>query len=497
MNLNNKIYRQLFSKFLIFFILIFSLTCSKTQKKTYVVINFDVEDYTTPKSYGIDKIPKWLAEIMTEEGATGTFFVIGEKARSFEKRGRTDVIAAMAKHDIGSHTNFGSIHPTVTEQLEKATWDEGVQQMIEQESIGMKELERIFGNPVTTLARHGGSYGPQLIHALGKMNAGYIGSPIVLPGKNAVWFCNTLNIYGQYGGFDNDYYRDDLFEPLLDSLKVRFPKLVQQSEIISFFAGHPCKIRTKQFWDFNYYYGANPDSSQWKTPEMRPLESMKTAQKNFRRLVQYLKSLENVELTTFGSLMKRYSSQKEFMTKKELIEIAQRTIEEKAISFGKYFSPAEVFVGLVESILNYQSINSLPTNIKRNSILGPIEMPNSEPEISSLTLDEVYDLAQKAIDYVNNFKHLPSFLKIKNAKIGTGSLYALFSDVYIDVSSSNTKNRYNVPKFDPYPKPNEDEIIGRVTGYKNWPVHRRDLDMSHLVEMTRLQLWTLKPAYKK
>jgi hypothetical protein len=29
---------------------------------------------------------------------------------------------------------------------------------------------------------------------------------------------------------------------------------------------------------------------------------------------------------------------------------------------------------------------------------------------------------------------------------------------------------------------------------KGWPVHREDLDMSDLVEMTRLQMWTLKPA---
>ena len=91
-----------------------------SRPKAFLVVTFDVEDYISPESEHIDDIPKWLAEIMSEEGVTGTFFVIGEKARSFEKRGRRDVIAAMAKHDIGSHTNFGSIHPTVTEELEKA-----------------------------------------------------------------------------------------------------------------------------------------------------------------------------------------------------------------------------------------------------------------------------------------------------------------------------------------------------------------------------------------
>ena len=96
--------------------------CGTAHDKTYVVVCFDVEDYITPAEEGIDEIPKWLAEIMSEEGVPGTFFVIGEKARSLEERGRADVIAAMAQHDIASHTDLGSIHPTVTEILEDAAW---------------------------------------------------------------------------------------------------------------------------------------------------------------------------------------------------------------------------------------------------------------------------------------------------------------------------------------------------------------------------------------
>ena len=106
---------------LLIFILIFVMINSCTEPEmTYVSVVFDVEDYISPVSENVDEIPLWLAETMTEVGVTGTFFVIGEKARSLEARGRKDVLAAMAAHDIGSHTNFGSIHPTVTEILEYA-----------------------------------------------------------------------------------------------------------------------------------------------------------------------------------------------------------------------------------------------------------------------------------------------------------------------------------------------------------------------------------------
>lgn len=50
--------------------------------KAFLVVTFDTEDYISPEAAHIDDIPKWLAETMTEEGITGTFFVIGEKARS-------------------------------------------------------------------------------------------------------------------------------------------------------------------------------------------------------------------------------------------------------------------------------------------------------------------------------------------------------------------------------------------------------------------------------
>ena len=472
-------------------------SCRSPKSKMFLVLNFDVEDYTTPASEGIDDIPKWLAEIMSEEGFTGTFFVIGEKARSLESRGRRDVIAAMAQHDIGSHTNHGSIHPTVTEQLEKAGWDEGVRLMAEQESAGIKDLERIFGVPVKTLARHGGSYGPQLVCALGQMKAGYSGSPVGLPGREVVWFCNALNFTGQYDGFDNTYYRDDLFEPHFDKLKAELPELAKTTDVLSFFAGHPTRIRTEQFWDFNYYEGRNPGPDGWKTPELRPLESMKTAQANFRRMVRYLKSRDDIEITTFRSLMEVYGQQREFITKEELREIAEKTIKNKSIFGSEYFSPAEAFAGLAQAIADYQNKGSLPQEMKANRPLGPVEMPNPQPEISQLTLEEVYELAGKANEYIHQSSSLPSFLQIRGSQIGAGSLFALFSAVFLDTASGRPSSDYEVPSFDPYPRTNEKEIVQSIRDFKSWPVHRPDLDMERIVEMTKLQLWTLKPAHRK
>ncbi len=62
-------------------------------------------DVVDPLGFGRDVVLG--VERDDEEGVTGTFFVIGEKARSLEKRGRRDVIAAMARHDRAGETRRG------------------------------------------------------------------------------------------------------------------------------------------------------------------------------------------------------------------------------------------------------------------------------------------------------------------------------------------------------------------------------------------------------
>ena len=466
------------------------------QNKTSVVVCFDVEDYVTPASEGVDDISMWLADIMTEEGVTGTFFVIGEKARSLEKRGRKDVIRAMARHDIGSHTDLGSIHPTITEILENADWEEGVTQMHKQESRGFEELERIFGKPVSTLGRHGGSYGPQLVGALAKMEAGFVYSPIRLPGHNAVWFCNTLNFYGSYGGFDDNYYRNDLFDPLFEDLAQRFPRDIQDVDVLTFFACHPCKIRTVQFWDFNYYKGANPGPELWKMPELRPAETMMTARENFRHLMRFLKKRKDIEIATFSEVMPKFSHQKEFITQAKLAKIASRILDEKKVVIDDHFSPAEVFYALAESISEFQATGTLPAEVKRVSPFGPKQMPPIRPEINLVLRAQMFDLTLEALAIIREKDSLPSHLMLDNKTIGTGSLLALFSEVFLSLRAESIPGEFVIPSFDAYPVDNVEAIVKSVEGCKSWPVHREDLDMDHLVEMTKMQMWTLKPAQR-
>lgn len=195
--------------------------------------------------------------------------------------------------------------------------------------------------------------------------------------------------------------------------------------------------------------------------------------------------------------MELYSQQQEFLTSADLREIAEITLKKKMIVPSESFSPAEAFAGFAKSINAYQGNGSLPQILEAIRPLGPLEMPVSQPGISHVTLKDVYELARKANDYIQRIGSLPSFLLVGNSQIGTGSLFALFSAVYLDLNLEKSRSDYEVPSFDAYPKTNEQDIIRRIEDFKSWPVHRRDLDMKNIIEITKLQLWTLKPAHKK
>jgi hypothetical protein len=467
--------------------------------RPYVVLCFDVEDYTSPESAGMDDIPKWLAETLAEVGAPGSFFVIGEKARSLEERGRRDVIEAMALHDVGSHVNLGSIHPTVTEILEHASFEDGVATMLENEGAGFDDLERIFGQRPAALARHGGSYGPQLVAALSKMGAAYVYSPVSLPGHNAVWFANALNFHGEgdFGFFDDAYHDDALFDPMLAALDEKIPAETRGLDVVAFFANHPSKVRSIEFWDFNYYKGANPGPDEWKTPELRPLESMETARKNFRRLVEYLQGRDDIQLTTFRELAERFGHQAETIGQERLAEIGGDILGAGEVVIAPDYSPAETFAALAISLSTYGEEGRVPEELECVRPFGPLERPPGEPGLERVSGDQALELARQAREFIARRDHLPHALSLEGAEIGTGSLLALFSAVHGDAVAGQLAEAYEVPPFAPHPTENEETIVEEVRACKEWPVHREDLDMSDLVEMTRLQMWTLKPARER
>src|SRR3989442_5897139 len=92
--------------------------------RVYVLLWFDNEVYILPQS---NDAAKRLAVFLSSQGIRATFKVVGEKARTLERRGRRDVIGALARHEIGYHSNTHSQHPTVAEDKATLDWESGIE----------------------------------------------------------------------------------------------------------------------------------------------------------------------------------------------------------------------------------------------------------------------------------------------------------------------------------------------------------------------------------
>src|SRR5207302_9624206 len=124
---------------------------------------FDTEDYILPAS---DNATLRLARFLTRELIRAVFKIVGERARSFERRGRDDVIEALKKHEIGFHSHWHSVHPTPAMYLSSLGWDDGVAEFDRREKPGYDDVKRIFGVAPSCYGQPGSSWGPQSYGAM-------------------------------------------------------------------------------------------------------------------------------------------------------------------------------------------------------------------------------------------------------------------------------------------------------------------------------------------
>jgi len=327
-----------------------------TPGRVHVFLWFDTEDYILPQS---DEAAKRLAGFLTQQGIRATFKVVGEKARTLERRGRRDVIGALAQHEIGYHSNTHSQHPTVAEYESTLDWDSGSEEFTRRERPGFDDLRRIFGTTPTCYGQPGSSWAPQSYAALKKWHVKvYLdeGKQVGLEGK-PFWYGGLLNVFNTHEG--TQLQPDETWSNL-DQAKAKFQQFYmrmtsrREGGVISLYF-HPCQFVHREFWDaVNFKAGANPPREEWKLPPMKSPEESERAFKYLQDLVIFMKSFPQVEFVTASQALEIFPdrAQKHVFSTREISDIASQVDAEVSFQVHRDYnlSASEVLLLLNEYV---------------------------------------------------------------------------------------------------------------------------------------------------
>jgi hypothetical protein len=457
-----------------FFAMFVAVAGLAAQGPVYVVLWFDTEDYVEPAA---DDAALRIATDLEKLGVRATFKVVGEKARVLESRGRTDVIRALARHDIGYHSNFHSVQPTPALYLMNMGWLDGAADFERRERPGVEDVRRILGATPSCYGQPGSSWAPQTFRALLRL-----GIPVYLDegehvgiGEQPFWFGGMLNVFnmGQY------QLRASLNDEsaLPETLK-GFDHATDQLEakgggVISIYY-HPTEFVTTAFWDLNFAKGANPERSEWKKPPRRTTEQSERCYRILTRYVEHAKSRPGVRFVTARELPLLYQSQ--------FGHAADRT------SIARHMVERLTFLVTEQGALSAAEMLQILLGLEPAIVEGPISRATSTYHLEKISRPAFERAKADASGFIRANRRLPAEIWIGSQKLSLADFAAtLAADDGGAGAIPVRKGNLDMEKY----------VATDPVRVFDWPIHPEGFSAPQLLELARLQAWTLKPARLK
>lgn len=475
--------------------------------------NFDDEDTYYPPEYRLDDVSKWLTEIMTDVGIKGTMCVMGNRARLLKERGRDDVLQAMAKHELVSHQP-ASVRPELVDILSDKEWQDGVDALEEYEEQVVRDFDFAFGRKPQGLSRHNIQWGAQHVALAGKKGIPYLGNLTGVPGtEQPCWYagalcmpCATFNpvtrgeveITPIIGIGDIYYSNDDGFAKRFERMERYVNDCVERKvEYIHLFGCHPSRIFSRGFIEGRCLAGGLNRTVQEVGFLYGALDADAEVliKKNFRKFCEFIRDHPALECKGFSEVAKDFSTQPKDITRDEMMAYAEDTVKENKILLHRTFSPAELLMGMMESLSMAGDNGDLPNAVDRRNILGPVEIPTVGLEMASISHSGLLELCRNAAEHVIKTGHLPGNVHLKNERLGIGQLAIAVSRAYAAQTRYSRYATLNLDASVRYP-----EVAFNVDMWVRYNVHERtrfdpDLPSDKIAKHARLQTWTLKPAW--
>ena len=439
----------------------------------YVVLWFDTEDYLEPAA---DDAALRIARDLTALGVRATFKVVGEKARVLESRGRRDVIEALSKHSLGYHTKFHSVHPAPAEYLIHFGYLEGADEFERREAQGVADLKRIFGMAPICYGQPGSSWGPQANPALRRL-----GIPVYLDEGSQVgldeqpfWYGGLLHVFNmgrnqfraRLDGVAEDPAANRRFDETADRLAAA------GGGMISIYY-HPTEFVTTEFWDaVNFSRGANPDRPAWVRPKRRTAAESERCYGVLRSFVAHMRQRPGVQFVTASDLQRLYQGPvPRAVDRRAVAEHLSRRIVFADIG-GQTLSPADMLLALL--------------GVEAGVVDGPTAAGVTTWTEASIPADQFRRAVDDAAAFVRRTHRLPNQAFIGAATLSLPDFAATLAGAVADSGATVRVIRGNI-EFERY-------FASDPRSPFRWVIHPEGFSAAPLLELGKLQGWTLKPA---
>jgi len=266
---------------------------------------------------------------------------------------------------------------------------------------------------------------------------------------------------------------------------------------------HPCEFVHEQFWDgVNFSHGNNPPRSEWKLPPTKPPAQVEKGFSDFEQYIRFIRDQPGVRFVTATDLRQLYAdgAAGRRFTRAEVVTLAQGV--RSGITFQRIgdiaVTAADVLSLLNKEAADFVKSGALPESVTIDSLDGPARTfvvsglgapPATIPwSAFSETIVDVAGFCQSRLQ-------VPSEVWIGTYSISPETYLSTLADAFEEVARTGRA-------------PADVRIIsGTLTAERyvardsvklwDWPIFPEGFHSPAIMELGRLQAWTLKPAILK
>ncbi len=481
-----------------------------------LILSFDTEDFVTPES---DDALGFLAEELARRDLPGCFALVGDKARALRERGRADVLARLADHEVDYHSNDHHFFPPLATTIEGRPWDEAVAWVLGHESRGLEDLEELTGHRPVAWVRTDCHWTPQSLHAFRLLGIRvYAARHFARGDARPLWYMNLLTV--PYSLMLDSFFRRDLAaahltdeealrtfgrpvrelgheppEELAEELVERLAHLAEvgSGEGVIVLGAHPCLWVCETFYDLHNIKrrGRPPAKERWAPAPLLPADKVRRNQEFFRLFLDRLPGL-GLEVITYGDLLGRYAPPPgQWVGMGDLRALAWAALERFAsASVGaRSYSAADTLAALCYALARHEA-GALPERVPVRRPLGPLTTPRPRTEPLKVCNRALLGACRNMDRHIEETGVLPPGVDVGDHHFTPGEVLSAAAQCYLGVAAGEKPGGHVLR---PGPDcPEEQQMLWDATVSSQ--VVPRGYDSRPVLELGRLQSWTLKWA---